>query len=135
MLRAWLLFGAVGAALSFSADVPRNSSRPTHSGHRSSVTNRSAGVTPLTFFLNTGGRRTRRLSSLSWGWKLDGNLHTLGYFAAEVCVGPPGNQKSFQLIVDTGSSLTAFPCQDCAHCGQVTLRLEPSIVGIPWHGM
>ena len=42
-------------------------------------------------------------------------FHTLGYFSADVCVGTPS--KSFDLIVDTGSALTAFPCADCTHCG------------------
>ena len=37
------------------------------------------------------------------------------YFSADVCVGTPA--KSFDLIVDTGSSLTAFPCSDCSQCG------------------
>ena len=49
------------------------------------------------------------------GLELEGNLNTLGYFSAEVCVGSP--PKSFDLIVDTGSALTAFPCSDCPHCG------------------
>lgn len=58
-------------------------------------------------------RRTRRLSPA--GLQLHGNLHTLGYFSADVCVGTPA--RTFDLIVDTGSSLTAFPCEDCSHCG------------------
>ena len=37
------------------------------------------------------------------------------YFSAEVCVGSP--PKQFDLIIDTGSALTAFPCSDCPHCG------------------
>ena len=55
----------------------------------------------------------RRLSPA--GLQLEGNLNTLGYFSAEVCVGSPA--KSFDLIVDTGSALTAYPCSDCPHCG------------------
>ena len=55
----------------------------------------------------------RRLSPA--GLELEGNLNTLGYFSADVCVGTPS--KLFDLIVDTGSALTAFPCSDCPHCG------------------
>ena len=60
-----------------------------------------------------GRRLTRR--SLITGRELQGNLHTLGYFSAYVCAGTP--QTKFDLIVDTGSSLTAMPCRDCTHCG------------------
>ena len=75
-------------------------------------------VTPLRFVGMPDGvaARRRRLGSLSDGWKLSGNLETLGYFAADVCVGQPKHE--FRLIVDTGSSLTALPCSDCSHCGQ-----------------
>lgn len=73
----------------------------------------TTAVTPLRFLpIDPGGRRRspaahkRRLSSLT-GLELDGNLNTLGYFSAEVCVGNPA--KSFDLIIDTGSALTAFP--------------------------
>ena len=46
---------------------------------------------------------------------MHGNMHTLGYFSADACVGTP--PRKFDLIVDTGSSLTAFPCSGCSHCG------------------
>ena len=78
-------------------------------------------VTPLRFVLAhpnstaTGRRRARRLASTADGWRLEGNLHTLGYFAAELCVG--AREQEFELIVDTGSALTAMPCSSCAHCG------------------
>ena len=82
--------------------------------------NASFGVTPLKFLpIDPHGRRRpaahkRRLSAS--GLELEGNLNTLGYFSAEICVGTPS--KSFDLIVDTGSALTAFPCSDCPHCGR-----------------
>ena len=63
----------------------------------------------------TRGRR-RRLSPTGIG--MHGNLHTLGYFSADVCVGTPPH--SFDLIVDTGSALTAIPCNDCSACGEHT---------------
>ena len=77
----------------------------------------SSGVTPLRLVSppvdpETGSRRRLRLRD---GWRLEGNLHTLGYFAADVCVGTP--PKTFELIVDTGSSLMALPCANCGHCG------------------
>ena len=46
---------------------------------------------------------------------MQGNLYALGYFSASVCFGTP--QQQFDLIIDTGSSLTAVPCADCTHCG------------------
>ena len=46
---------------------------------------------------------------------MQGNLHTLGYFSATVCMGTP--PRSFDLIIDTGSALTAVPCDGCPHCG------------------
>lgn len=42
------------------------------------------------------GSRRRRLA-LRDGVRLGGNLHTLGYFAADICVGTP--PKVFNLIV------------------------------------
>ena len=59
-----------------------------------------------------GARRRLRLRD---GWRLRGDLHTLGYFAADVCLGSP--PRTFELIVDTGSSLMALPCAGCIHCG------------------
>ena len=59
---------------------------------------------------------TRRRLALRDGWRVQGNLHTLGYFAADVCLGTP--PTSYELIVDTGSSLMALPCAGCSHCGQ-----------------
>ena len=81
-----------------------------------------AGLTPLRFLhADPDGRRGRRLArprgrSLSpHGLELHGNLHTLGYFSADVCLGTPS--QKFDLIVDTGSALTALPCAGCSHCG------------------
>jgi hypothetical protein len=62
----------------------------------------------------TAGRAPcRRLSSRG---RLAGALHTLGYFSTEVCVGSP--PRRFDVIVDTGSSLTAVPCSSCKTCGE-----------------
>ena len=36
---------------------------------------------------------------------LSGELHTLGYYSTIVCLGDPG--QPYDLIVDTGSSITA----------------------------
>lgn len=55
----------------------------------------------------------RRLSSRG---RLAGALHTLGYFSTEVCVGSP--PRRYDVIVDTGSSLTAVPCSSCKSCGE-----------------
>ena len=71
----------------------------------------------------------RRLTAVSDGWRLDGNLKTLGYFAANVCLG--ADHKTFSLIVDTGSSLAAMPCADCSGCGKhkTGARFDPSRPG------
>ena len=82
-----------------------------------------AHVTALHFISAAGAHaRGRRLSphkprrrlKIS-GWEMSGNLYTLGYFSAQICIGSP--QRSFDLIVDTGSALTALPCDGCPHCG------------------
>ena len=59
---------------------------------------------------------SRRRLALRDAWRVQGNLETLGYFAADVCVGSP--PSTFELIVDTGSSLMALPCAGCTHCGR-----------------
>lgn len=58
-----------------------------------------------------GGRRGRQLKG-----DISGNLETLGYYAANVCIGSPGSMH--QLIIDTGSSMTAVPCATCTTCGR-----------------
>ena len=55
-----------------------------------------------------GGRRL--------GLEMQGNIYSLGYFSANVCLGTPAQR--FDVIIDTGSSLTAVPCADCSHCGR-----------------
>jgi len=57
----------------------------------------------------TFGRR------LTGNGRLSGALHTLGYYSTDVCLGSPG--RRFDLIVDTGSSITAVPCSTCRQCG------------------
>lgn len=75
-------------------------------------------VTKLRFVAaNASGGRRRQLARAALdGTRLQGNLHTLGYFSADVCIGTP--PKTFDLIVDTGSSLTALPCRECTDCGE-----------------
>jgi len=46
---------------------------------------------------------------------LQGNTMPLGYFYAKVRIGTPGQE--FTVIVDTGSSLLAIPCDGCKRCG------------------
>ena len=46
---------------------------------------------------------------------LSGALHTLGYYSTDVCIGSPA--KRYDLIIDTGSSVTAVPCSTCRQCG------------------
>ena len=94
-------------------------------------TNHSASFTRLSFHPHGQGpeRVGRRLTAVSDGWRLNGNLKTLGYFAANVCLG--ADHKTFSLIVDTGSSLAAMPCSDCSGCGhhKTGARFDPSRPG------
>lgn len=41
---------------------------------------------------------------------------TLGYYFVNVYLGP--THQKFSLIVDTGSSLTTLPCEECTDCGK-----------------
>ena len=75
----------------------------------------SSAVTRVRFRAHDGeGPRRRRLTALRG--PLKGNLESLGYYAVDVCVGTPPTQQ-FELIVDTGSGTTAFPCAGCSGCG------------------
>ena len=77
-------------------------------------------------------RHGRRLVS---GGVLAGALHTLGYYSTDVCLGSPA--KRYDLIIDTGSSITAVPCSTCRQCGNhhcgITGRfdLSRSLTGKP----
>ena len=55
----------------------------------------------------------RRLMSRG---RLSGALHTLGYYSTDVCLGSP--PRRYDLILDTGSSITAVPCSTCTSCGE-----------------
>ena len=48
--------------------------------------------------------------------KVHGNIAEVGYYYTSLWVGTPPVQQS--LLLDTGSSLTGFPCEDCQACGQ-----------------
>ena len=76
--------------------------------------NRFDDITPVQRFVELptdfAGRR------LAGSGRLAGALHTLGYFSTEVCLGSP--PRRFDLIVDTGSSITAVPCSSCRQCGE-----------------
>jgi len=68
------------------------------------------------------GRRLRSHGELT------GVLHTLGYYSTDVCIGTP--PRRFELIIDTGSAITAVPCAGCERCGAhrcgVRGRFDPS---------
>lgn len=59
-------------------------------------------------------RRRRRLGDTMHG-VLEGNSMPLGYFYTRVRIGTPGQE--FTVIVDTGSTMLAVPCQGCSKCG------------------
>lgn len=45
---------------------------------------------------------------------LHGNT-SLGYYYLELYVGTPPQKTA--LVIDTGSGVTALPCEPCSHCG------------------
>lgn len=47
--------------------------------------------------------------------ELKGSLVTSGYFSVDICLGTPA--RKYELVVDTGSSITSVPCHQCATCG------------------
>ena len=47
--------------------------------------------------------------------KLYGNIHGYAYWYTDLLVGTPPQRTS--VIVDTGSSVCAFACSVCEHCG------------------
>lgn len=48
--------------------------------------------------------------------RLYGNMNAYAYFFVDLLVGTPPQRVS--VIVDTGSTVCAFPCAGCNHCGQ-----------------
>ena len=71
-------------------------------------------ITPLTFkAADPITKKRRKLSGAAN--RMHGDLSSLGYFSADLCLGTPA--MSFDLILDTGSSLTALPCSGCSQCG------------------
>ncbi|PHJ21645.1 eukaryotic aspartyl protease superfamily protein [Cystoisospora suis] len=46
-----------------------------------------------------------------------GNIHQTAYYFADVILGTPAVQRQ-SLILDTGSSVLAFPCTSCKSCGR-----------------
>lgn len=54
----------------------------------------------------------------SVSFPLYGSIHRTAYWFADIFIGSPVPQRQ-SLIVDTGSSVTAFPCSDCKQqCGK-----------------
>lgn len=68
---------------------------------------------PLARRLGIGAGQQRRLSADEA--RLYGDTSELMAYHADIEVGTPGQLLS--VIVDTGSSQTAFPCSDCDNCG------------------
>ena len=71
-------------------------------------------------FTNGSRNRRRRLDGAAPGGAMsglmEGNPEPLGYFFARLRVGTPG--QDFTVIIDTGSSLLAIPCEGCNNCGR-----------------
>ena len=58
---------------------------------------------------------------LAYGRRLQQRLHgstKRGYYSINVCFGTPSH--AFELVVDTGSFMTAVPCINCKTCGEHT---------------
>ena len=55
-----------------------------------------------------------------------GDFRALAYFYADLFIGTPAPQK-FTVITDTGSTLAAVPCFNCANCGaHMDPRYQPA---------
>ena len=53
------------------------------------------------------------------GSPLYGNVTKMFYYYVDVLVGDPKNPSKQSVIVDTGSTITWFPCKGfCNHCGK-----------------
>ena len=92
----------------------------------------SAATLPLTFSgyralpeARHHSRAGRRLSG-RYSERLSGDVALSGYYTAELRIGTP--PQSFNVIVDTGSSVTAVPCTGCSRCGKhANARFDPSL--------
>ena len=88
---------------------------------------------PLTFQRGAHPLQEARLSArsgrrrrLMLTERLSGDLANLGYFSTELRIGTPAQR--FNVIVDTGSSVTAVPCAGCTRCGShANDRFDPSL--------
>eukprot|EP00882_Tetradesmus_deserticola_P031565 GHRQ01035700.1.p1 GENE.GHRQ01035700.1~~GHRQ01035700.1.p1 ORF type:complete len:168 (+),score=28.71 GHRQ01035700.1:238-741(+) len=80
---------------------------------RSNSSNSNYYVFPID--VRHGTIRTQGRNLLDAGkLDLDGSV-SVGYFYAVLPLGTPPRQ--FHAIVDTGSTVTYVPCNDCRHCG------------------
>jgi len=61
------------------------------------------------------GRHARALLGSSL-LPLGGSIHGQGYYYATLHLGTP--PRPFQVIIDTGSTMTYVPCSTCSHCGK-----------------
>ncbi|KAG2424657.1 hypothetical protein HXX76_014381 [Chlamydomonas incerta] len=49
---------------------------------------------------------------------VQGSVREIGYFYTTLKLGTP--ERTFSVIIDTGSTITYIPCKNCAHCGKHT---------------
>ncbi|GBF92869.1 eukaryotic aspartyl protease [Raphidocelis subcapitata] len=117
LLVAPLASGAAAAAAAASAPPARAGIILPLVAHPGPAPPRPAGAAP-----EPARERRRRRALLADGaaaerGELSGNIH-LGYFTARLHVGTP--PQAFDLIADTGSTLTYIPCAGCARCGAHT---------------
>lgn len=54
--------------------------------------------------------------------RLFGNVNRYAYYFTDLLVGSPNPQRT-SVIIDTGSRLVGFPCNECQHCGN---HLDPA---------
>eukprot|EP00916_Digyalum_oweni_P003456 GHVL01006267.1.p1 GENE.GHVL01006267.1~~GHVL01006267.1.p1 ORF type:complete len:657 (-),score=175.88 GHVL01006267.1:93-2063(-) len=47
--------------------------------------------------------------------RLYGDIHRFAYYFVDILIGTPPQRQS--VIADTGSTIIAFPCKNCDHCG------------------
>ena len=117
----------------FGTAAPRDLLRPLPGRVRRATPRRQSTPTALAQLREHDAHRRRRIlespgeSHGASTFPLHGSVKEHGYYYANIALGDP-SPRTFQVIVDTGSTLTYVPCATCAKCGTHTggTRFDPT---------